>query len=159
MDGFLGTRGSFMLDCVVTAMVAVVPLLLASVYLVRNRRRYVIHKRIQLTLGLLLLVIIALFEIEMRVSGWRGRAAGSPYWTEGAWNDSVDYSLAVHLCFAVPTFVIWCVVIGRALAKFPRPPAPSPHSASHRVWGRLAVAGMVLTALTGWVFYYLAFAG
>lgn len=157
MDGFLGTRGSLTLDIVVTAMLVVVPVLLTSVYLVRKLRRYSIHKRIQLTIGIVLLLIIGLFEIEMRIAGWQDRASLSPYWVDGGWNDPVDLSIAVHLCFAVPTFLIWCLVIGRALVKFPRPPHPSDHSASHRVWGRLAVVGMLLTAVTGWVFYYVAF--
>jgi uncharacterized membrane protein YozB (DUF420 family) len=65
--------------------------------------------------------------------------------------------LAIHLFFAVTTTVLWLAVIVRALRKFPSPPAPCDHSASHMFWGRLAAIDMALTALTGWIFYYLAF--
>ena len=51
----------------------------------------------------------------------------------------------------------WTYVIVAALRKFPAPPAPSPHSHGHRRWGWLAAVGMMLTATTGWLFYWLAF--
>ena len=63
----------------------------------------------------------------------------------------------LHLLFAVPTPLIWAAVIIRAWKQFPNPAEPAEHSQSHRRWGYLAVVGMILTAITGWVFYYLAF--
>ena len=75
LDGFLGTRASFMLDVVFLAMFALVPVLAVSVWLVMYRQRYLLHKRIQLALGIVLLVTVVLFEIDMRANGWRaGRA-------------------------------------------------------------------------------------
>ena len=56
-----------------------------------------------------------------------------------------------------PTAVLWTVVIVQALRKFPRPPQPGQHSAAHKFWGWLAVIEMFMTAVTGWIFYYLAF--
>ncbi len=64
----------------------------------------------------------------------------------------------MHLLVAVPTLVLWVVVIARALVSFPQPARPSPHSRQHIFWARLAAVGTVLTALTGWTFYALAFA-
>jgi hypothetical protein len=49
------------------------------------------------------------------------------------------------------------MVIVQALRKFPKPPQPGMHSSSHKFWGWLASIGMFLTAVTGWIFYYLAF--
>jgi putative membrane protein len=48
-------------------------------------------------------------------------------------------------------------VIIQGLRKFPRPPAPGVHSTSHKFWGWLAAISMSMTAITGWIFYYLAF--
>lgn len=152
IDGFLSTRASLMLDVVAVAMIAIVPLLGWSVYLVRYRRRFLLHKRIQLVLGGVLLVTVALFEIDMRVSGWRERAVASPYY--GPW---VDYSLAIHLVFAVSTALLWIFVTVQALRFLPSPPAPNWYSPRHRFWARLAALDMLLTALTGWTFYWLAF--
>ncbi len=157
MPGFLGTRGSLMLDVVFVAMFLIVPLMGVSIWLVRYRRRYVLHKRLQITMGAVLLVAVFAFEIDMRFfTDWEKLAVGSPYFSPGTWN-AVWYSLAVHLSFAVPTPFVWVYVIAQALRKFPNPPRPGQHSRQHILWARIAAILMTLTAVTGWVFYYLAF--
>jgi len=152
-EGFLGTRASLMLDVVFLAMFGVILILGWSIYQVR-RGQYDLHKRTQIVLGLVLLVAVTAFEVEMRVYGWQGRAAGALGGSPGpaVWN-----ALYVHLVFAITTAVLWPVVIVRALRQFPQPPAPGEHSAGHRRWARLAAADMVMTSVTGWVFYWLAF--
>ena len=70
IDGFLGTRASIMLDIVFLAMFAIIPVMGWSIWLVRCRRHYALHKRCNSALGLLLAVAVGLFEIDMRfVSG------------------------------------------------------------------------------------------
>ena len=156
IDGFLGTRGSLMLDAVFLAMFLVVPMLGWSI-MQAKRGHYLLHKRIQVTLGLVLLVAVTAFELEMRLVGWSERAEASPYWTGPNWDDWVHYSLGIHLFFAIPTALLWLFVIVRALQQFPKPPAPGPHSAAHRFWATLASFEMLMTAVTGWIFYWLAF--
>lgn len=157
MDGFFGTRASLMLDVVALAMLALLPVLAFSIYLVKARRRYAWHKRIQLALGAVLLVTVGLFEVDMRMHGWRDRAAASPYHGDDGATDWVTTALAVHLFFSITAAVLWVVVIARALANFPNPPEPGPHSASHRRFAWLAAIDMACTAVTGWIFYWLAF--
>ena len=45
----------------------------------------------------------------------------SPYCHGDEWSP-VWYSLCVHLCFAVPTPLLWIYVIVSALRRFPSPP-------------------------------------
>jgi uncharacterized membrane protein YozB (DUF420 family) len=157
MPGFLGTRGSLMLDVVFTAMFLIVPLLGVSVWLVK-RRQYTLHKWLQIGMGVVLLVAVVAFEVDMRFfTDWEKLAVGSPYYAPDTWNP-VWTSLAIHLCFAVPTPIVWIIVIVQALRKFDSPVRPGKHSASHKRWGWIAVVLMTLTAATGWVFYWLAFA-
>lgn len=153
IDGFLGTRASLMLDVVFLAMFIVLPVLIASIYLVRYQQRYLLHKRLQVGLGAVLLVAVTLFEVDIRVHGWRDRAVESPHYATGL----VQTSLGVHLVFAVTTSVLWIVVIVQALRKFPSPPVPNEYSGRHCFWARLAALDMGLTAVTGWIFYWLAF--
>ena len=156
LDGFLGTRASLMLDVVTVAMVVILPALAVSIFLVRYRKRYLLHKRLQIALSAVLFTAVTLFELDMRINGWRLRAAASPYYSDdGA--GLVSKILSVHLVFAISTAALWAAVLVQALLKFPRPPAPSLHSRRHVIWGRLAALDLVLTAVTGWVFYWLAF--
>jgi uncharacterized membrane protein YozB (DUF420 family) len=159
IDGFLGTRGSLMLDVVFLTMFAVLPLLGIGIYLAK-RKQYALHKRMQLTIAAILLVAVALFEIDMQfLTDWESRAEGSPYFDPASkWSCPVGIALIVHLCFAVPTFVVWIVVIVQALRHFPSPPLPGPHSRAHLRLSKPAALGLLLTAVTGWIFYVMAFA-
>jgi putative membrane protein len=160
IDGFLGTRGSLMLDVVFLAMFAVVPVLLFSVYVVRYRRLFWLHKQLQLVTGAVLLVAVLAFEVDMRfiTHDWELRADPSPFFNiDNQWGCPAGVSLIVHLFFAVPTLLLWIFVTMQALRRFPNPPQPIAHSRSHMFWGRLAAIGMLMTAFTGWIFYYLAF--
>jgi hypothetical protein len=153
IDGFLGTRASLMLDVLVLAMLVVVVVLSWSVYQVKFRQRYALHKWTQVTLGVALLVVVVLFEVDVRLHGWESRAAGGAEHAPAI----VWYSLSIHLVFAVSSIVLWPVTIILALRNFPNPPHPSTHSRIHVPLARLSAAVMVITAFTGWTFYYLAF--
>jgi len=175
LDGFLRTRASLMLDVVFLAMFFVLVVLAFSIWLVRNRQRYGLHKRIQVVLGLVLLATVTLFEIDMRVNGWQARAADSPYFAamenpptllvnfyqgmlgRAAVPGWVFTALYVHLFFAVTTAFLWVFVIVQALRKIPDPPGPSAYSVPHKRWAWIAAIDMGFTALTGWIFYCLAF--
>lgn len=152
IDGFLGTRASIGMDVVLVGLVALLPVLAWSVAAVR-RGRYGLHKSLQLFIAAALAAAIVVFEIDVRlVSDWKTRAATSPWWPGG-----VLAALAVHLVFAVSTFALLVWVLWEAVARFPSPPAPGTHGPRHRRMARLAAADLALTAVTGTVFYWLAF--
>lgn len=159
IDGFLGTRASLMLDVVFVAMFAVLPLMALSTFLVRFHQKWQWHKRIQLTLAGVLLLAVTAFEVDMHyLTDWTARAQPSPYFDADAkWASPVGTALLVHLCFAVPTAIVWLYVVVGALRRFSVPPVPGPYSAHHRFWGWLATIGMAMTAITGWVFYWMGF--
>lgn len=159
IDGFLpGSRASLMVDTVTVAMALVLAVMAWSIGQVRTRRRYLLHKRVQLGLGSVLAVAVTLFEIDIQfLSPWRTQALDSPYYSEVAARGLVNWSLYVHLVFAVSTAVLWVFVVLAALRKFPNPPAPGPYSRTHIFWARIAAFDLTLTTITGWVFYYFAF--
>jgi putative membrane protein len=158
VSGFLPGRASLMLDVVVVAMFFVLLALAYSIYAVKVLKRYQRHKRVQLTLASTLLIVLMLFEIDVHfIDKWMVRADPSPYFDSASRSGLVVYSLGVHLCFATTTFMLWLVIILRALARFPNPPHPSDHSRFHKRWGTVAALDMVMTTLTGWLFYWLAF--
>ena len=159
--GFLGYDASFMLDFVVTALVLVVPVLAASIWVVRARRGYLLHKRLQLILAGVLLVAVAAFEVDLQWvhGGWQNVVNKSP---ESPRLDGDALALArnvlyAHLIFAISTPIVWAVTIVLALRRFPSPPRPSPHSRMHRRLGWIATVDLALTSATGLAFYYVAF--
>lgn len=159
IDGFLGTRASFMLDFVFLAMFLVLPVMGFSIWIVKFRRQYVWHKRLQLILGVVLLLAVTAFELDIRVSEYQGQPWSSRAFVPPATAPApmVYNVLYVHLCFAVSTSVLWIFVIAQALRKFDSVPMPNAYSPRHMFWARLAALDMGLTACTGWLFYYLAF--
>jgi putative membrane protein len=48
-------------------------------------------------------------------------------------------------------------VIWEAFLRFPSPPTPGTHGPRHRVMARLAALDLMATAITGTIFYWLAF--
>lgn len=148
------------MDVVLVGLLALLPVLAWSVALVR-RGRYAAHKRLQLFIVAALLAAIVVFEIDIRlISDWRVRAAGGPAWGGAPnpwWPVGVLGALGIHLVFAVSTLVLWAWVVWEAIARFPVPPAPGSHGPRHRRMARLAALDLVLTAITGTIFYWLAF--
>ncbi len=152
MPGFLPFgRGSLMMDLVVVAMAAVIPALVVGIR-AAQRGRYALHHTINGTTGVVLVLAVVGFEIDVRVNGWREAAAPSPYY------DSLVFpALALHLVFAVSSLVLLVWTLIGAWRAFPRPPAPNAYSPRHRLLGKLTFVDLCLTTLTGWTFYYLAF--
>jgi len=157
-DGFLGYKASLMLDVVVCALVVVVPTLLVSLYAVKIRRNYRLHKTLQIALGVLLLAAVGLFEVDMRINGGiDGILAKRSRPLSPGERGSFDSLLYVHLFFAVSTVVLWATTLVLALKRMPTPPAPSEHSRLHKRLGWLAAADITLTSATGLMVYYFGF--
>src|SRR6188768_3443495 len=125
IDGFLRTRAPLMIDIVSLAMIGVVLVLAWSIYQVKVRRRYQLHKWTQITLGTVLLVVVILFEIDIRLHGWEERAAGA---IGGRPAQAVFTALYVHLVFAITTVILWPITIALAVSNFGEQPMPGPHS-------------------------------
>jgi putative membrane protein len=156
--GFLPWRGPFMVDVIAVGMIVVLIALAWSLFSVKYRKRYHLHKVIQLCLAGGLLILLVFFEIDIQFfEDWRERADASPYFDAATGSGLVIYSLWIHLLFATTTLALWLLIILRALTQFPNPPRPNRHSGHHSRWGIVAAVDMVLTALSGWAFYILAF--
>jgi len=160
-NGFLGYQTTFMLDFVVCALVLIVPLLLWSLWLVKFRRRFLAHKRLQIALGTILLVAVTAFEVDVQMvhGGWENIVARQQLTPEllTVKINGVRPWLRVHLLFAVTTPFLWIVTITLALLRFKNPPAPGLHSRLHKILGWASTIDITLTSVTGLWFYYIAF--
>ena len=159
-NGFLGYNASLMLDVVVCALVLIVPALLFSIYSVKIRRNYTLHKTMQLTLGIVLLIAVSAFEVDMRLHGGWENIVNKPNQDVRLDEDeleSVRTLLWIHLVFAITTPIFWVTTITLALKRFPNPPKPCEHSALHKKLGWISAIDITLTSITGLIFYYSAF--
>ena len=156
-DGFLGYKTSFMLDLVVCALVVLVPLLAYSIYIVKFKRQWRRHRNLQVLLGVVLLLAVGLFEIDLQVvhKGWENiihkRTVSE---TQLA---AARQVLHIHLFFAVTTPFLWGTTLYLAWRRFPSPPVPGDHSRAHKILGWLSAIDLTLTSVTGLWFYYVAF--
>ena len=161
MNGFLGYDSSLMLDVVVCALVLIVPTLLWSVYLVKFRRQFTLHRNIQVTLGIVLLIAVSAFEVDLQLvhGGWENvvnKPDKEPRLTGDAL-ETVRTILWVHLVFAISTPFLWATTLVLAWRRFPNPPQPGPHSRLHKMLGWASAIDISMTAVTGLIFYYYAF--
>ncbi|MFO0978837.1 MAG: DUF420 domain-containing protein [Planctomycetaceae bacterium] len=159
--GFLGYPTTFMLDFVVCALVLVVPLLLLSLWLVKFRRQYLAHKRLQIVLGVVLLAAVTAFEVDVQLvhGGWE-KIVSRQNLDEAALAAkiaSVRPWLLVHLVFAITTPFLWVATIVLALKRFGSNPMPGAHSKLHSLLGWASTIDITLTSVTGLLFYYVAF--
>ena len=145
-----------MLDFVAVAMLGVFVILTYSIYLIRYQKNAVLHRNIQIATAIVLTLALVAFEVDVRfITNWRALAESSAYFDSGI----VGRWLFIHLLFAIPTPIIWAIVIFMALKKFKHGFQSSDpnYNKLHRISGRIAAAFMYLTATTGLIFYYLAF--
>lgn len=153
-QGFLGTRADLLMDIVIVALAAVVPIVLYNWSLAR-RGDYKKHKALQVGLALLLAVVVGLFEYNLRLQGGIFEATKASGYAGTA---TLDFWIYFHTFFAITTIVIWGGLIVLSLRKFPSPPSPGAFSATHRRWGRLGMIWMLVTGVTSLPVYLYGFA-
>lgn len=143
-----------MLDFVAVAMLGVCLVLTYSIYQIRVKKNLPLHRTIQIATAIVLVFALTGFEIDVRfITKWRELAEPSPYYASGF----VNGCLWFHLLFAIPTPFVWATVIVMGLRRFKTGFNQGDYNRIHRISGRIAAAMMFMTAITGWVFYYVAF--
>lgn len=152
--GILGTRADILIDIVMLSFIIILPLLIYSWRLARVRRDYAMHRKVQLTLGISLGVVVAIFEYDLSVSGGIFELTkGSAY--EGT--AILAWSVYVHTAFAVLAAFLWAGLIIVSLFKFENPPKPNAFSKTHRILGRAGMITMIGAGVTAPPLYYFGF--
>ena len=152
--GFLGTRADILIDIVTLSFIVILPVLVISWWLVRSKKDYSNHRRIQLYLGIALGVVVAIFEYDLSTSGGIFELTkGSQY--EGT--ALLNWTIYIHTMFAVASSVIWAGLIIMSLIKFGKPPQPNAFSGKHRFWGRTGMVVMIMAGVTSPPLYYFGF--
>ena len=152
--GFLGTRADILVDLVMISFVLILPILILSWWLVRKKKDYSNHRRIQLYLGITLGIVVAIFEYDLSMSGGIFEMTkGSIY--EGS--ALLNWTIYIHTGFAVAATILWAGLIIVSLLKFGRPPKPGAFSGTHRLLGRSGMFVMFMAGITSPPLYYFGF--
>jgi len=152
--GFQGTRADVLIDIVMLSFIIILPILIVSWRQARVSRKFSNHKRIQVTLGITLAVVVAIFEYDLSVSGGIFELTkGSAY--EGT--ALLNWTIYIHTAFSVLTSFIWVGLIALSLFKFASPPQPNSFSRAHRFWGKTGMGTMIMAGVTAPPLYYFGF--
>jgi uncharacterized membrane protein YozB (DUF420 family) len=152
-EGILGTRADLVMDLVMLALIIILPVMFYSYRRARSGI-YAQHRSWQLRLGVVLGITVVLFEIDMQMAGgiYEMAKGGRYYGTR-----MLDTIIYIHLFFSVTTTLIWLLLLIFSLKRFDNPPQPNRFSQTHRLWGRLGMLDMLMTAITGYILYWYAF--
>jgi putative membrane protein len=151
--GFLGTRADLLMDLVLLSFLIILPAISWSWLRVRAGD-YQLHKTSQLTLAAVLAIAVALFEIDLKVSGGIFvLTADSAY----AGTTLLNAWIYGHTVVAILTTLIWIGLVIFSLRQFPSPPVPAAFSKTHRFWGRTGMVTMMVTGLSSFPLYYYGF--
>ena len=152
--GFLGTRGDILMDIVVLSFLVILPVLVISWRFARAGE-YRRHRGIQVSLAVVLAIVVALFEADLKLSGGIfALTSQSSY----AGTNLLNGLIYGHMLVAVGSALVWVPLVIISLRKFPKPPVPNEFGPTHRILGTLGMLLMMASGLSALQLYYLGFA-
>ncbi len=149
--GFLGTSAPFFMD-MVTLIVAILPLLVYGAIILARKKMYLLHALVQNFLFIFTMVVIAYFELGVRVGG------GFDAFMRGS-NVSYTYTLVVlivHILIAMLMLYYWSVTLITGNVHFKKGYIPGIYSKRHKMMAIKTFLGIIFTSFTGiWVYLLL----
>lgn len=148
MEGFLGTRGDFVVDLVMTIS-GFLPFLLMFSFYLAARGQHDLHKNFQIVLFSIVTLLVIALELDVQLGGLKDISKQSPY----AGTTELMIVFIVHLFFAVTSFFGWLWLIIKSAKRY-----PIFFEYDHKKWGKIIFWDIVLMAITGWILYWMSFA-
>lgn len=148
LEGFLGTRGDFIIDLVMTIS-GFLPFLLLFTFYLASKGKHDLHKKLQISLFLIVAALVLLLEYDVRFGDLKEISKMSPYF------GSIELKIVffAHLFFAISSFFGWCWLIVSSLKRYPLFP-----NFNHKKYGIILFWDIVLMVITGWILYWMSFA-
>lgn len=148
----LGSRADLVVDLTLVINVLAPIAALVSFRFVR-RRRYDVHRKLQLALLSICVLAVVALETRIRLAGGSGvfLGQGPPDWAKAS-----RVVLGVHITVAVLTYVTWGVLAVRSSKRYATS-LPGAFSRAHRRTGWAIFAGLCFNALSAIGMYVLAF--
>jgi len=150
---FLTARGDLLLDLIILSLLIVVPTLLYSVKLARQRR-FIAHRNLQVVLFIVLFVAIVLFEIDLKSQGgvWE-MTKGSRF----ANSNFLTFVIYFHLMFSFSMAFLWLTIIPLSLWKYRTGFNQGKFNRIHSLAGKITIPVTIMAGLTGTALYFIGF--
>lgn len=142
------------MDLVIVAFLVILPVLLIS-WRYARRGNYALHRRLQVSLALILAIAVALFEVDLKLSGGIFALTAPSAYAGTVLLNGLIYG---HMVVAIGSVLVWAPLLLFSIRYFGNPPSPGDFSARHRFWGRTGMLLMMLSGLSALPLYYLGFA-
>jgi hypothetical protein len=101
----------------------------------------------------LLFVVVLLFEADLQAKGGIFELTKDSAYAGTA---LLNGSVWVHTSFSFSTSILWTGLVASSLWKL-RPPRPGPNTRLHRILGKVSMAVMAATCITGLELYIVGF--
>ena len=148
--GFLGTKALMYMD-IITIYFALLPLLLACAVYMAVKKRYKLHYKMQVSIFVITLIVVAIFEVGVRISG------GFSAFMEQS-NANYSYMLiflVIHVLVAVLSVVLYSTLIYSSIQQYIF--KQEPLASNHKKMGQVVFFGMSITSIMGILIYYFLF--
>ena len=149
--GFLGTSAPLFMD-MVTLIVAILPLLVYGAIILARKKMYVLHTVVQNFLFIFAVIVVAYFELGVRVGG------GFDAFMSGS---DVPYTyalvvLVLHIIIATIMLFYWSVTVMTGNIHFKKGYIPGIYSKRHKMMAIKTFLGIIFTSFSGiWVYLLL----
>ena len=142
--GFLGTRAPFFMD-IVTLIVALLPLLVATAISLARNKHYKAHAYVQIVIFAFSVIVLLYFEYGVRLAG-----GFNAFMEESSVSHNYAFIVLVfHILVSVVTLGVWSSTIFRAKKQL--------RDGGHKKAGIRTFMGVVMTSLSGIWVYILMF--
>jgi len=142
--GFFGTRAPFFMD-LVTLIVALLPLLVASAIYLAKTKRYKAHAYAQIFIFAFSVIVLGYFETGVRMVG-----GFDSFMQESMVSHNYAFIVLIfHIAISVITLIVWATTIFMAKKQI--------QLKKHKKAGLITFVGVVMTSLTGIWVYFLMF--
>ena len=148
--GFLGTKALMYMD-IITIYFGLLPFLMAGAIYMAVKKRYKLHYKMQLSIFVFTLIIVAIFEVGVRMSG------GFSAFIQQS-NANYSYMLiflVIHVLIAILSVVLYSILIYSSTQQYVL--KKEPFATNHKRMGQVVFFGMTLTSIIGILIYYFLF--
>ena len=148
--GIFGTRADLLMDAGITLLTSM-PLLMLWAFRLARRRRFVAHRNLQSATLAIVLVVLVVFEIDLRR---RGGSAFIDQFPERA--AIIRVILEGHIAVATATFFAWFALGVISWTRFTKS-LPGTFSRLHKRLGKATFVGACLLSASGAAVYALLY--